>query len=284
MFGKNKSPEEKIKGKIKSRLSKKAAAFVNDNLRKCLEFATKEELPIKMGDSKVGGNPHLAIGQSIPLFNGKKLKFICQLNCADFNSLADFPHSGILYFFLDLHDTGQFPNKSGQWRVLYSEDSNMLSSVSSDPIPDLNEERLVPVPYYSIPDYNSYVFEEVDLSDEEKNELIDIKFGLIPEVIGDGGLYKVDIIPDPDALYDWSCQYLRIVTSEGIVDWEKIRDEAFSQKINKDIKNMQKDWVTLFQCTLDYFGYPDSWIHIGIHKNDLRALNFEKAFAAYIFT
>jgi hypothetical protein len=284
VFGKNKSLEEQIKDKIKSRLGKKASTIVSDNFKKCLEFATKDELPIGMGDSKVGGNPHLAIGQSIPLYNGRKLKFLCQLNCEDFKSIQDFPHKGILHFFLDLDDTEQFPNKAGQWKVLYAADSTVLRSVSSDSIPDLSEERLVPVPCYSIPDADSYVFRDVDLPEAEKYALIDIKYEIIPELNGEGGLYCVDIFPDQDALYDWSCQYLGIVTSEGLVDWEKVRDEAFSQKIDMEVRSMQKEWVTLFECTLDYVGYPDSWIHIGIRKNDLRALNFEKAFAAYVFT
>ena len=52
-------------------------------------------------DSKVGGLPYLPNGAEAPTdFKGNKLFLLAQINCGDIAELPDFPHEGMLQFFI----------------------------------------------------------------------------------------------------------------------------------------------------------------------------------------
>jgi len=52
-------------------------------------------------ESKIGGIPYLPKDEEIPLGkNGRQMKLLAQFNCKDFEPLKDYPHSGILQFWL----------------------------------------------------------------------------------------------------------------------------------------------------------------------------------------
>ncbi len=51
--------------------------------------------------SKIGGMPYLPDNFEIPADkNGRQMKLLAQFNCADLSELEDFPHTGILQFWL----------------------------------------------------------------------------------------------------------------------------------------------------------------------------------------
>lgn len=97
--------------------------------------------------------------------------------------------------------------------------------------------------------------------------MIDVKWGVITDVIEKDGLYSVGTIPDMQALHDWAYQYLCFVNSCGVVDWPMVERHKSQGDTTGKVEKIERDFVTLFESTLDYLGYADSWIHIGIHKD-----------------
>lgn len=52
-------------------------------------------------DSKIGGTPYLPRECEIPTSkNGRQMKLLAQINCKNLVTLAEYPHNGILQFFL----------------------------------------------------------------------------------------------------------------------------------------------------------------------------------------
>ncbi|MDE5946122.1 MAG: DUF1963 domain-containing protein [Oscillospiraceae bacterium] len=52
-------------------------------------------------DSKIGGTPYLPKDMEIPKDkNGRQMRLLAQINCKDLTPLEDYPHSGILQFWL----------------------------------------------------------------------------------------------------------------------------------------------------------------------------------------
>jgi hypothetical protein len=283
MFGKKKTTEERIKEKIKSRLSKNVATIVNDNLKKHILFDTDEKLPIHPADSKSGGSPHLISEKDVPFYENRPLKLLAQINCKDLLQLQDFPHEGMLYVFLDLEDhPTKFPEKKGQFKIFYYPSIEQLIPVKQEltSFSGLTETRIVPVEYISCIDFDSYLLDGIEISDEDADQLIDIKWGVIPEVNGKEGIYSIGSIPAMKASYEWAYQYLGCVNADGSTDWSKTNDSDIQEKTLR----LQKDMVSIFRASLDELGHPDSWIHIGMHIDDLRKKSFDKVFAAFIAT
>ena len=63
----------------------------------------KEKVKINLGDSKIGGYPHLPIDFEYPQEEGYFYEFVGQINLSDLNDIdiPNFPQKGIMYFFID---------------------------------------------------------------------------------------------------------------------------------------------------------------------------------------
>lgn len=60
-----------------------------------------------LADDKVGGVPYLPHDASWPLgFDGQPLELLAQVNCAHLADLPDFPHEGLLQFFVAVTNDG----------------------------------------------------------------------------------------------------------------------------------------------------------------------------------
>lgn len=59
--------------------------------------------PIQLGDSVLGGFPHLPVHVDYPQEEDYYYEFVAQINLADLtdNTIEDFPRKGMLYFFID---------------------------------------------------------------------------------------------------------------------------------------------------------------------------------------
>ena len=91
--------------------------------------------PCTVFDSKVGGLPYLPPGTKAPTNpKGKKLYLLAQINCEDIAQLPDFPHTGMLQFFIfdnDLYGCPMtFPAPQKEWRVVYYPTVNRDMDVS----------------------------------------------------------------------------------------------------------------------------------------------------------
>lgn len=147
---------------VKGQTAKKSVAETAAALPKALEAyreqiestikpavrLTLKGLPEHAWESKVGGVPYRPRGQDWPVNpDGNPLIFLAQVNFADIPQLPDFPHSGILQFFIgpdDLYglEIGNFQQNVQQrsFRVLYHENTVQETLQLDNTIPyDLND-------------------------------------------------------------------------------------------------------------------------------------------------
>ena len=99
-------------------------------------------------ESKVGGTPYLPRDMAWPVDGrGFQLQLLAQIDCAALESLPDFPHTGLLQFFIGLDDVFgiDFDDQVSQkdFRVLYHETvdpsvtaEEVLAKKIAPPIPE----------------------------------------------------------------------------------------------------------------------------------------------------
>lgn len=102
-----------------------AEEIVAQNTEPVLRFTLERGEPGLL-DSKVGGTPYLPHDMPWPLdAQGQGMDLLAQINCAALDGLPDFPHTGLLQFFIALDDVFgmDFDNQMAQtgFRVLYHE-------------------------------------------------------------------------------------------------------------------------------------------------------------------
>lgn len=100
----------------------------------CARFTLSTE-ECSIFDSKVGGLPYFPAGATVPCnSDGHALYLLAQINCEDIAELPDFPHKGMLQFFIsddDLYGSSlTVPSPQEDWRVVYYPDVN--PAVTSD--------------------------------------------------------------------------------------------------------------------------------------------------------
>lgn len=99
------------------------AEIVQSTVIPCAKIKLSPE-PCVIFDSKVGGLPYLPKGAEAPTdIKGNKLFLLAQVNCEDIAELPDFPHKGMLQFFIQDDDlygsTLTVPSPQKDWRVVY---------------------------------------------------------------------------------------------------------------------------------------------------------------------
>ena len=97
--------------------------IIQNTVIPCANMRLSSE-PCGIFDSKVGGLPYLPKGAKPPVDSkGNKLYHLAQINCEDIDRLPDFPHSGMLQFFIcddDLYGCPfTVPSPQEDWRVIY---------------------------------------------------------------------------------------------------------------------------------------------------------------------
>lgn len=108
-------------------------------------------------DSKVGGTPYLPRDMGWPLDSkGCQLQLLAQIDCASLENLPDFPHTGLLQFFIGLDDVFglDFDDQASQkdFRVLYHETADpsvtaeeVLAKKAAAPVPEGDLEYYTPL-------------------------------------------------------------------------------------------------------------------------------------------
>ena len=93
---------------------------------------------VEIGQSKVGGLPHLPKDYQWPYFRDVPLNFIAQINCSDFE-FTGFPESGVIVFFYDNRHGGYSIKDKGFIKVDYFTNSIKLEVT---PSPELVKKRM----------------------------------------------------------------------------------------------------------------------------------------------
>lgn len=112
----------------------------------CDEIQTEHQKPVLhftlepgepgLLDSKIGGMPYLPPGTIWPLgsFN-QPLILLAQINCTQLADLPDFPHKGILQFFISADNSSLFGADFNDWTT--QKDFRILYHTEIDPTVDL---------------------------------------------------------------------------------------------------------------------------------------------------
>ena len=281
MFWGKKSIEDKIKAKVKATLSKKVAELINNNLAVCIEFDGDGKIEASLGDTKYGGSPHFITADKVPVYENRPLKLLAQINCKDLSPLENFPHEGMLYVFMDVEEEPTaFPEKRGQFKVLYIPMIDLSDTAGS--LPEKDAYKLIPIQTYSIHENQSYIFDGIDVPEEDVYKIIDLQYGLIAEIVGQFGSQTIGGVPDMQALWGWAYQHLGYVDADGVLDWKRV--EASEGEAANKAEQILKDFELVYTTILDSHGHTDSWIHIGIHKEDLKNRNFSNVYATFVST
>lgn len=100
-------------------------------------------------ESKVGGTPYIPRDRELPNDgDGNQLRFLAQIDCESLKTLPDFPHRGLLQFFISESDILGLDEDDG-FKVFYYEeaDKTVTEEECKAKIKPLNEpdERYMPV-------------------------------------------------------------------------------------------------------------------------------------------
>ena len=119
--------------------------------RTCLPFTLEVGEP-GLTDSKVGGTPYLPRGEAWPVCScGAPMTFLAQIDCTQLKDLPDFPHTGLLQFFVGTDDLygADFDGQTAQlgYKVFYREavDPSVTPADVALPQPTDDEERYTPL-------------------------------------------------------------------------------------------------------------------------------------------
>ena len=120
-----------------------------ENKRTRLPFTLEPGEP-GLTESKVGGTPYLPKGERWPVDGGgKPMTFLAQVDCARLEALPDFPHTGLLQFFIGADDVFgmDFDNMMDPagFRVLYWERVDPAVTAADIHLPPPSEEWDTPL-------------------------------------------------------------------------------------------------------------------------------------------
>ncbi|WP_109851870.1 DUF1963 domain-containing protein [Aquimarina sp. AU58] len=228
----------------------------------------------KLGESKIGGTPDLPKDMEWPVFEGKAMVFLAQLNLSEValhHNHELLPKDGILYFFV------YFPEPVNQYgacfdfilpkenyKILYyNRDISELKSMDFPDtlIPEYQfEDSLVTFKsFFEIPsDIYAYTEwqEEEDLSYNDNDHVIKFHQNILKT------FETIQILGTPLPVQDF-------VSS----DWAYTYIEH--EESNEDEEELEADFVNLLSLPI-FSKIGDSIGYFGIRKGDLIAKKFEK--------
>lgn len=104
----------------------------------CLPYTLERGEP-GLTDSKVGGTPYLPRGEAWPVGSEGAMVFLAQINCTELKDLPDFPHTGLLQFFIGADEVfgADFDEPDCQlaFQVLYRETVDPSVTAADIPCP-----------------------------------------------------------------------------------------------------------------------------------------------------
>jgi uncharacterized protein YwqG len=248
-------------------------------LSPCLSFNLSQNLlKNKENYSKIGGSPDL-FNKEWPIINNHFLTFLGQISLNQINELNNIlPKNGMLYFFILTTDIGyRYPDKKGEFRVVYIEDPKQQAFYNNEFKKNLdtqiNEFAINFYENYTFPSYQESIIERNNITTSELEIIDDIENEIRYSLEND---YDIEhqLLGHPKAVqgtvrFWWAMNYLEIE-----------QKEQFSKEEISKIHEEEENFILLLQLNFsdpkinfDYFG--DSIVYFGIHKNDLQNKNFE---------
>lgn len=218
--------------------------------------------PITIYSSHLGGKPYWVKGEEYPMYDGKPLMLLVQINFGELKDHIDgYPSHGILQFFINDDDTygSDFNGKvNKKYRVIYHEKIDYDESHLEDIQVDHMEESPVLKPV----GLNLLVKKERGLSSNDfqfDERLKEICQDILPLDLENNSMFI-------EQLYD-ICQIARTNKMGG--------QGVFSQEDPRNDKSM----LILLQLVSDekYMQWgDDGTCHFFIHEDDLKAKRFDR--------
>lgn len=273
--------------KLRSAGLGRIAEIVEANARDAVLFRTlpMEEEDFLVGQSKIGGLPHMPAGMVWPCFKDAPLRFLAQINLKELPDCAAarlLPRSGMLYFFHEGSDDirGIDPGDAGGFRVLYAD-----AAVLSPREPENGDEFCVTdgacaVGFDAVTEYPATMdtlasmglLEGVSAEEREK-------FSEIPEEDGS------DPDEDDDVGDEYADDDFEDEPRHKLLGWPDViqAGDIFAKCRPAGDKTDLREWTLLFQLDSDddadmMWGDAER-LYFCIRKDDLKACNFEKVWA-----
>ena len=272
--------------KLKEKGYIRQAEILESMAADCIEIKTSksDESEFALGESKIGGVPHLPADFEWGLFNGKPLAFLAQINLeqvSEYDTDGLLPKTGILYFFHEGGDTvwGFDPEHKGGFRTVYY--NGDISELKPVPLPDdlddylkfsscrlqFSREKSYPSNLYEL----RHVFFGSDES-EDDDDFYDI-------TLEDSGRTIHKLFGYPDLIQGDIFMECQLAGSGLYCGDPGVYDDPRAKELGKGVQ----DWILLFQTDTDENAGMD-WgdagrVYYAIKKQDLISGNFDEVWA-----
>jgi len=260
-----------------------------------IETESAGEESFRLGESKIGGMPHLPEDFEWPLYGEVALGFIAQFNLTDiapFDVENKLPHEGILYFFYEGGEEvwGYDPKDKGGFVVFHHKgDINKLKITEH---PDTVYEFAVLSPCkLTFKLTSSYpmgeVLDGVGLSEEVVKEFSTIKrsemkqYDRIIDEYTDENYGGHQLLGYPTLVQGEIFRECQLV-SNGLYCGD---ESGYNDPKAKILEKNTSDWTLLFQIdsdeNADVMWGDCGMVYFAIKKDDLVAENFENIWAVF---
>lgn len=236
---------------------------------------------LAVGASKLGGKPDLGQTASWPGWKGKPLSFVGQLNLAEvasFPCCAELPSCGLISCFYDSEQQvwGFDPADKGGFVVLYEPEPRALVRTDFPEALDVRFEscRLSFSAKSTLPDWESPHFDELNLSDDQRDAWFEVLEELDDE---DGSLGGHQVLGHPAQVQGDMATECQLVTN-GLYCGD---ESGYKDSRAESLQPGWRDWRLLLQIdTDDNAGMM--WGDVGrlyfwMRQRDLQAARFEEA-------
>ncbi|MGW8122676.1 DUF1963 domain-containing protein [Roseivirga echinicomitans] len=230
--------------------------------------------------SKLGGGPDVPNNFDWPDHGGKPLTFLCQIILEEITGYEPshlLPKTGVLYFFVCTEIKDRFPEQAGEFKVVYEDvEKESLHKSHLGMELTLTERAISFYQHYTFPSYQEYQTEKLSEKGIELEEFLDeYQFEIREMLMGDVETPNHQILGHPLALQGmvkpwWAMEYLKL-------------PEPLSEKQEMKMYKMGEEFLLLLQFDLEnedqgiqeFLG--DGMAYFGIHQNDLKIQDFNKA-------
>lgn len=225
-------------------------------------------------NSKIGGLPYINKNFVWPEVNNKPLTFLCQINLKDITKYnTDLPQTGVLYFFVANSEIQTYREAESDIKVIYQSNCDSCITQPTD-IPVLQEYKIKFYEYYTIPSYQEKRILDHNFDFEILNDLNDLEEDIKELCRAGETFFNHHMLGDPNAIQGsvrvfWGSKY----SNPADFHYEKIGEEAIKYQ------NIGEDFILLLQIDLEdnrieLPNYGDNCLYFGVHKDDLKKLNF----------
>lgn len=198
--------------------------------------------------SKIGGLPDVPQHFEWPIWKGKPLAFIAQIDLSTIHStlLAGLPRTGVLYFFYDQEQStwGFDPADRGSWRVVYWPDSRELTqAIPPDGLRVVyDEKRVDPRHIHSFPSLERLGFSLSTVTDE----ILDVEDRLRTQATQDDPEHQIGGFPNPiqDDEMELECQ----LVSNGLYCGDS---SGYQDPRRSELAKGASQWELLLQIDTD---------------------------------